>query len=776
MGEAVLVIDFGTSTSSAALVSSDGRVRLIKEPGSGSWSWPSAVCADGDRLLVGTTAERRKRTDPASYRAEFKRDLGQQAPIPLGDRDYPVSALVTALLAAFREQAGEPVRRALLTVPASYRPGDPRRALMIAAAEAAGFDDVELLAEPVAAALAPLSGEGFGAGDTVLVYDFGGGTFDAALVRFGGDSGNEVLGHAALDDCGGRDIDALLIGHVRDSGGAELAEALAVPAGAARAVRMRLGLQFADFARGIKHQLSDVTEVEDFVSHLAPPSRVERAELTALVAPVLARTVDCCRELLRGCSVAADAVTAVLLVGGTSRMPVVADTVARELGRPIRRPEDPDLAVVQGAAAHAEGDTGRVLLGMLEAPGRSRLRWHPPAGSSLSRILIDAGEKYAAGAPMAVARDSDDLLWTLTAGSAAGTVRDWIIPAGALLSATDWPVTVTSANRPIRLHRSGTINRVFDVGDARSVAFSPDGRWLAGGGRGVRVWDHAERRLLLTLSGSTGYLLDPVRFSPDGRRLAAADREFLQVWDLATGDRMLSLEHSATVDDVNFSSDGRWMVTASDGAAVIWEVATGARVRTMTHEYPREDFRRKGSRSLTERLRGRPAKIKRPNVYTVAFSPDTSVLVTGSNEVHLWDVANGEQLGTFGNAGDVAVSPDGQQFATAGYNPLNIWTNGPEHAEAAGTRMEANALALDSTDYGWECPVFSPDGRFLAVGWARSIRIFDAQSRGRLDELAETRVDATVRSLDFSPEGEYIAAAYGNHVAMWTIGVPVDET
>ena len=81
--------------------------------------------------------------------------------------------------------------------------------MLISAAEATGLRTVELLPEPVAAVFAPVMGQPPSPGDLVLVYDFGGGTFDTALVRIGAEQ-HEVLGSAALDDCGGLDLDAVL--------------------------------------------------------------------------------------------------------------------------------------------------------------------------------------------------------------------------------------------------------------------------------------------------------------------------------------------------------------------------------------------------------------------------------------------------------------------------------------------------------------------------------------------------------------------------------------
>ncbi|MEV7176475.1 hypothetical protein [Kitasatospora sp. NPDC093679] len=86
MAAPVLVVDFGTSSSAAAVVADRGE-RLVKEPSSGLLSWPSAVSVGEDgRLLVGSAAENRKRAEPGSYRDEFKRDLGERAPVPLGGR------------------------------------------------------------------------------------------------------------------------------------------------------------------------------------------------------------------------------------------------------------------------------------------------------------------------------------------------------------------------------------------------------------------------------------------------------------------------------------------------------------------------------------------------------------------------------------------------------------------------------------------------------------------------------------------------------------------
>ena len=155
MGEPILAVDYGTCQSAAAVVA-DGRTELVKEPASGGRVWPSSVFVDDENLIVGTLAERRKRLWPAAYRGEVKRDLGRDTPIQLRDRSFEPVELVTAVVDALKAEAekivGQEIRRAVMTVPAGYDPGGQRRQLMIEAAEAAGFADVDLLTEPVAAA------------------------------------------------------------------------------------------------------------------------------------------------------------------------------------------------------------------------------------------------------------------------------------------------------------------------------------------------------------------------------------------------------------------------------------------------------------------------------------------------------------------------------------------------------------------------------------------------------------------------------------------------
>ena len=434
----VLVVDVGNTSSSAALVGAAGS-RLLTEPVSGASSWPSAVFWDGRQMLVGTLAEHHRQLDPAGFGVDFKRGLSTDASTQLGGHRFRAVEQIAALLTALRLEAervhGGPVRRALVTVPAGYRPGDPRRAWMVAAAEAAGFSAVELLDEAIAVGHAPTAGPGMTPGDLVLVYGLGSSAFDVALSRVG-EQVAHVLGQASVDDCGTLDIDTLLSRRIAESGRPWLDPLInAAPDGD---TALRLSMAVTEFAQLIKHQLTDSPVAEDYLLPTAPPYRLERPELAALAAPVLDRTVACCRQLLARLDVPLSRVTTVLLVGGGSRMPAVVDLLARELGRPLRRVEEPELATVRGAVRWLQFSAPRVAPAV-DGPGRAApLTFALPGGSArLHRWLVGPGQAYPAGQVLARVRLPDGALWDLTA-AVDGTVERVLVPAGADVATGQW--------------------------------------------------------------------------------------------------------------------------------------------------------------------------------------------------------------------------------------------------------------------------------------------------------------------------------------------------
>jgi molecular chaperone DnaK len=428
--EPALVVDLGDAACSAALVTG-GEAHLVPEPVSGAYRWPSAVYWDGRQMLVGTLALHCRPADPAGFAVGFKRTLDSPDGVLLGaDRFRPVeqvAAVLTALRLEASRVAAVDVRRALITVPAGRPPGDPRRGWLIAAAEAAGFATVALLPEPVASAHAPVAGPGLAEGDLVLVYDLGNSACQLALVRIGARV-PQVLGHAVAEGCGGGDVDALLAARIA---AADWVAGLQAP-------RERLAPALADFARRIRHQLSDAEAVEDYLLPDAPAYRLDRAGLAAVAAPLLDRTVHAARHLLARLHVPADRVATVLLTGGGARMPAVVEALSRAFGRPLRRVEEPELATVRGAARWLL-HTGPRRVAALEAPGRvTPLAFEVPGGSArLLRWLVAPGAAYPAGRPLARVRLPDGALWDLTAAG-GGTLGRMLVAEGADVAAGQW--------------------------------------------------------------------------------------------------------------------------------------------------------------------------------------------------------------------------------------------------------------------------------------------------------------------------------------------------
>ena len=203
----VLVVDFGTVFTEAVLFVRGARYD-VTDPLEGDRRWPSCVYAGKSGAAVGQLTGRMRKDEPKQVIAEFKRKLGETE--TFGDRRLAAWELTAELLQAVKAEAqkmvSEPVDRLLITCPGDYMihtPEDRRWFDLDRACRKAGFLDIEYLHEPVAAAYAPVAEGPLGPDTVVLVYDFGGGTFDAALARIG-DSEHEILAAESKPYCGAR--------------------------------------------------------------------------------------------------------------------------------------------------------------------------------------------------------------------------------------------------------------------------------------------------------------------------------------------------------------------------------------------------------------------------------------------------------------------------------------------------------------------------------------------------------------------------------------------
>lgn len=262
MNEVRIGVDLGTCYSSVGY-DDHHSVRFMQDPAAAQFTYSIPSCAllqEDDRFVFGEWAEAEKNATPEGYQREFKRDLGSSAPYRLRDRQISAAELTAKFLAFLVELSATILAAvpasAVITVPAAY--GPVRRSLIEDAARYARLAGTSLVAEPVAAIISAAE-RGEVTGDTTtLVYDLGGGTFDAAVVRVDGGK-QQVLGASGLADFGGTDIDVLIEQDFARKAGDEFADILAGqdaddPKLRARALRARI--EAREFCRTIKHRLS----------------------------------------------------------------------------------------------------------------------------------------------------------------------------------------------------------------------------------------------------------------------------------------------------------------------------------------------------------------------------------------------------------------------------------------------------------------------------------------------------------------------------------------
>ncbi|ALE84926.1 Hsp70 family protein [Pseudonocardia sp. HH130629-09] len=385
----LLGIDVGTTRTAAAVIHA-GTVEMVTL-GDHSVDIPSVVYVAPDGgLLFGDAAERRALTEPDRVAREFKRRIGDPTPIPLGEQSFAPEQL-SALLAEHvvdvvaRTEGGAPDRIAV-THPASW--GMHKCDLFAAALAERGLT-VTFLTEPQAAALHYATNERVEPGATVAVYDLGGGTFDAAVVRKEAAGGGfTLLGRPeGVEQLGGADFDQAVVDHVRDAVPAAF-EGLDETDPNALSAMARLRRD----CREAKEALSADTEVSIpvWLSEVRTTVRLHRSDFEERIRPRLEESVEALQRAIASAGLAASGPSVVLLVGGSSRVPLVAELVSTGLGRPVQVDADPKNTIAKGAVVAlgrpdpvpgtGSGGFGAVSTssGLALAPDPGPLPWENP--------------------------------------------------------------------------------------------------------------------------------------------------------------------------------------------------------------------------------------------------------------------------------------------------------------------------------------------------------------------------------------------------------------
>jgi molecular chaperone DnaK (HSP70) len=388
----IVGIDLGTTNSLVAYC--DDRGPRVLEDADGGRLLPSVVRFQDEDVIVG-----RKALDEAVLYAKTtvgssKRLLGRSAreldehtrklpfevvegprglaAIAIGTRRVTPQEVGAHVLMRLRQVAesalGTSVSRAVITVPAYF--DDSQRNATRDAARLAGFNVARIVNEPTAAALAYGLGERAERAQTVVVFDLGGGTFDVSLLRMlppddGEQALVEVISTAGDTNLGGDDIDRMLADSMLKRAGIATDDWSGLDPSTRQAI--------THFARSTKESISERATVEVALGfdgdgpHSLPECRftLTREEFDLMIEPLVERTIECCRHVLRDGGLAVEEVDRIVLVGGSTRIPSVRDAVESFFGRPPYTALDPDEVVGLGASVQAsilEGRTRGMLL------------------------------------------------------------------------------------------------------------------------------------------------------------------------------------------------------------------------------------------------------------------------------------------------------------------------------------------------------------------------------------------------------------------------------
>ncbi|MBP2365571.1 Hsp70 family protein [Pseudonocardia parietis] len=444
-----LGVDLGT-TFVAAAVAHASRVEMFTL-GDRSVVSPAAVYArDDGELVTGDAAVRRAVSNPDRVSREFKRRLGDPTPVILGGSAFPVSMLLGVVLrdvvARVAGTEGQAPDRLVLTHPANW--GPYRRELFDEVPEAAELTTGDItvqraVTEPEAAAAHYAASRSLGEGDTVAVYDLGGGTFDATVLRKRAD-GIEILGTPeGIERLGGVDFDEAILSFVNFQAGGALTELdLGDSQTSVAMARLRQDCVLAKEALSVDTE----TTIPVFLPQRHFDVRLTLSEFENMIRAQIESTIGALTRTLQSARVEPDDLSAVLLVGGSSRIPLVARMLSDALGRPIVIDTHPKYAVALGAAELAR-ENGEEAAGQPSANGHAvgvsahgapdpgaRGAAAPPSGSAGSgsrrraapSVPPGSGSPRSAGAPAAAGGDLSRTAGQDDAAAAGGLPR----PAG----------------------------------------------------------------------------------------------------------------------------------------------------------------------------------------------------------------------------------------------------------------------------------------------------------------------------------------------------------
>ncbi|MEA1934428.1 MAG: Hsp70 family protein [Thermodesulfobacteriota bacterium] len=350
MSERIIGIDLGTTNSEVAVVE-DGKVTIISD--SGQMIIPSFVgLDDSGSVLVGQDAKNQYQAYPERTVKSIKRRMGKDTRVQMGDSSYSpqeISAIILKKLKSMAEAyLGEEIGKAVITVPAYF--SDAQRRATREAGEIAGLEVVKMINEPTAAALSYESGHH--GGRRIMIYDLGGGTFDVSVVQME-DGVIEVVASHGNNHLGGDDFDHKIVEYIIEHLKNE--HKVTEPLSAQAMARIERAAENAKKVLS-DHPFASISEEYLLENNNVPINLsldLARHDYEDMIISLIDETLEAVNTALNSADLTVSDIEEVLLVGGSTRTPMVTRRLGEEFGFHPRREVDPDLCVATGAAMQA---------------------------------------------------------------------------------------------------------------------------------------------------------------------------------------------------------------------------------------------------------------------------------------------------------------------------------------------------------------------------------------------------------------------------------------
>lgn len=352
----IIGIDLGTTNSCIAYLREGGEVEIINNSNGGRTT-PSVVAfSESGEILVGESAKNQIVLNYDRSISSIKREMGTDHKVKIGDKEYTPQEISAFILKKLKNDAeeyfGEPVEEAVITVPAYF--SDAQRQATKDAGRIAGLKVRRIINEPTAAALA--YGEGKSEDHTILVYDLGGGTFDVSVLEISSIDGKktvEVKSTNGINRLGGDDFDKKLMDYIIESFKKESKIDLS---------KDRMAYQnIKNAAEKCKIELSDAKKSRITIPFISANEKgpihldmeITRAKFESLIEELVESTIEPVKKALEDAGLKESDIEKVILVGGSTRIPMVQELLKSIFKSEIYKGINPDEAVARGAAIQA---------------------------------------------------------------------------------------------------------------------------------------------------------------------------------------------------------------------------------------------------------------------------------------------------------------------------------------------------------------------------------------------------------------------------------------